>query len=392
MPVILGRSGRGNPARFARFLKMVVNSWWSAEDEKVSRGRAKDYEFHHKRAQQRKPKGIIRNEYAGRRQDPYKTWVWADSKGKWTWDHTGDTASHVYKQGGFHIDQPPPHEGLYDYEKVGTRAWRSAEAGRKRVAIEKWRGEKKRFNISGKKVGMGYKRKRGRGYVSSRKGRRLNPRGGGGYSRRRMTRWGGMNGSRFRSQKQELKFYDDVCTDGAIATAGTVQCATILEIPAGTGPSQRLGRRIFLRSLDVKFNILLNNDSPGGRDEVRIIIFHDKQCNGAAAVPGDILDLAGATHKWLAFRNLEHTKRFNILCDKRISMVAQAGAYDGANQRWGGATKHFSKHINLHGMPIDYEDVTGAITELTSNNIGVMTISSSNECDLNAQFRFRYSG
>lgn len=373
---------------------MAVNSWWSSEDRKESREKYRSRPLE-KRGFQKRPASWQHNEYDhhGAGADPNQPWVWADSKGKWTWDHAGHTGSHIYKQKGFHIDKPPPHKGLYNYQKVGTKAWKRHQKSVKRIAVEKWRGGRTGFKIRAQKkiplrsempkrkaYGGGFRAKNSRRRVVAR--RRRYP-----YNNRRM---GGFIGRFQGMQKQELKYLDLDFNDALISTGGTIIMTSLLGIAAGTGPSERLGRRIFVKSIDFRGNLYIAPDSSVGHDEVRVLIYQDAQCNGAVAATTDILDFAG-NHDWMSYRNLEHLRRFKLLCDKKISLNCQAGGYDGTDIHWGAKTVNFKKHLKLN-MTVDYESTTGAITELSSNNIGVMGVSAQNQTTFNGKIRVRYYG
>lgn len=188
---------------------------------------------------------------------------------------------------------------------------------------------------------------------------------------------------------QELKFFDADIHDTTIASTLTVTLDSFNKVAAGTGPSDRIGRRIFIKSIDLKWNIVIKSDTVG-RDEVRVLIFCDKQANGAVAVGTDILD-DQADHPWLTFRNLEHTRRFTILMDKRISIASMASGASGVTL---GNTKHYKLHYKFPkgGLAVDFESTTGAMSEISSNNIGMMAISSSALTEMHMQSRIRYYG
>ncbi len=189
---------------------------------------------------------------------------------------------------------------------------------------------------------------------------------------------------------QEWKFFD---TESAAsvqpATTGTITNLSLNLIPQGTSESERIGRKCTIRSIEIVGDTGLNpttNLSQVG-DFNRIIVYIDKQCNGASAAVLDIL--RAADH--LSFRNLAEIKRFRILWDKTHTHNATAAGGNGtANdsahhvKRW-----HYKKMLNL---PIEFDDTTGAITEIRSNNIGILMITASARVTLHYNVRLRFTG
>lgn len=211
---------------------------------------------------------------------------------------------------------------------------------------------------------------------------------GPGYSRQ-----GGFYG-RFRpgpAAGGELKFFDVTLDDAVIAAGGAITDSINL-IAQGITESTRGGRKCTIKSIYWRYHVTLPevNDAadPGLPDTIRMILYVDKQANGATAAVTDIL----ADAQFQAFRNLANSQRFAILLDKQITMnylglaggtVAGAVAQTHVNR-----DGTFFKKCNI---PLEFSDTTGAITEIRSNNIGVLLISQAGIGGFLSQFRLRFS-
>ncbi len=238
---------------------------------------------------------------------------------------------------------------------------------------------------------------------------------GGGFTRRTRGRFNGgqLRGryagfyrksgyyGRYNKGNGELKFYDLSMDDAVVASTGTIQDPTnpgpaatqesIVGIKQGTGESERIGRKCTIRSIGWRFNVTLpevdNAATPAPPDIVRIILYQDKQTNGAAAAVLDILETANIH----SFNKLSNTSRFKTLMDKVVTLnysgMGSATAdtvSQGEVQRWG----TFYKKCNI---PLEFSSTTGALSELRSNNINVLLISFNGTAGFKSQFRLRFS-
>lgn len=155
-----------------------------------------------------------------------------------------------------------------------------------------------------------------RGFASGRRGGTGRSRGGG-IRRRRPMRYGG------RPMKQpEVKAYD---LSHTVAISSTI---TLFQIPVSTLPlgvqgNQRVGRKVFAKSLLVAGKIYstapatVNTTS----DSVWLWIVKDRQPNGATATVADVWSTSLATN---ALRNLDQGPRFKILKCIEIKVDAVA--------------------------------------------------------------------
>ncbi len=214
------------------------------------------------------------------------------------------------------------------------------------------------------------------------------------YGKPRRPRYGRRGYINKRTLQQELKFHDVVVGDAVVAATGGIGNSVLL-IDQGIGENSRIGRKILVRSIWCRWSIDLaqaqnQTDIPSG-DICRIIVYIDKQCNGANATVLDILETA----TFDAFRNLANAKRFRVLHDKYITINRLVSMTDGTNtsqtplvlkhHKWGMTFKN--------PIAINYDGASGVITELTENNIAFMYISSEGVCGIPQQCtRIRYDG
>jgi len=188
----------------------------------------------------------------------------------------------------------------------------------------------------------------------------------------------------------ELKFHDLDIDDSVIASGGNITEDSVLTIAQGTTESTRIGRKLVVRQINWKFTVsLLSTSDPSDTsDTVRVILYLDKQTNGATAAVTDILETAD----YQSFKQLANKSRFTTLMDRTYSLTAQAGAFDGTNDQFGEVRidDSFYKTCNI---PIEYDNTftTGVIGTMRSNNIGVLLLSLSGNGGFASKMRIRFS-
>jgi len=166
----------------------------------------------------------------------------------------------------------------------------------------------------------------------------------------------------------EKKFFDTACSDTSDMSGGAIVAASLNLIPQGTTDQTRVGNKITIRNVNVRFAISADDQTTGAfaAGAIRIIIYVDKQTNGATAAFTDILKGGQVT----SFRNMDQVDRFIILKDKIYAppVMAANALHTSTSARY----YSISKKVNL---PVHFSSTTGAITELRSNNIGFLAIS-----------------
>lgn len=156
-------------------------------------------------------------------------------------------------------------------------------------------------------------------------------------------------------------------------------------IPQGVTESSRVGRKCKVTRLDFKGQMVLPSTDLNTTDEqMRIIVYLDKQCNGTAATILDILETASIN----SFRNLSNTNRFSILSDKTVAMTAKVAG--GSTAISGDMLQSFRRNISVNA-PLEFSNTTGALTEIRSNNIGLLAITLHGQASLGYTCRVRFS-
>ncbi len=172
----------------------------------------------------------------------------------------------------------------------------------------------------------------------------------------------------------ELKFHDLDIDDGSITQAGTIAEDSCVTIAQGTTESERLGRKITIRSINWRWDIVkIASTSPSNGDEVvRVILYLDKQTNGATATTVGLLE----TDDYQSFNNLANKSRFRILMDRTYVLNALSGGGDGTVNDLYSMIISDSLYKKV-SIPIEYDNslTTGVITTVRSNNIGVLLLS-----------------
>ena len=202
-------------------------------------------------------------------------------------------------------------------------------------------------------------------------------------------RVGGYYG-RYSGRLAELKFHD-VDLDDAIVATNAQMTASVNLIAQGVTESERVGRKCTLRSVHWRYKITLPEQdaqaTPATGDIIRIIMFVDKQCNGASAGSTDVLE----ANDFQSFRNLSNSGRFDILMDKEIPINYNGMASDGAGIVSQAKVMKRGMFNKKCALPVEFSGVTGAIGEIRSNNIGTLIISSDGVCGFESKIRLRFS-
>ncbi len=202
-------------------------------------------------------------------------------------------------------------------------------------------------------------------------------------------RTSGYYGRYLPGQAQELKFHDLDIDDATIAANGTIAEDSCVVIAQGVTEKQRIGRKCTIKSINWRFLLtlpVLAGASAQNGDDVRVILYLDKQTNGAAAAVTDILE--SDDHQ--SFNNLANKSRFRTLMDRSYTIDSRGGAGDGAANDFAARniSDSFYKKCNI---PIEYDSTTGAITEQRSNNIGVLLLSKNGLVAFGSKMRLRFS-
>ncbi len=193
------------------------------------------------------------------------------------------------------------------------------------------------------------------------------------------------------AQGGELKFHDVVIDQSAISATGDIAIDSAVKIAQGTTEKTRIGRKATIRSINWRFEVNrpTGTDLGTGDEFVRVILYLDKQCNGATAAVTDILESAN----YQSFNNLANKSRFRTLMDRGYDINVESSSGNGTANDLSARliSDTFFKKCNI---PIEWDNTAGAITEIKSNNIAVLVISkdgANTNCALESNMRIRFS-
>jgi len=190
-----------------------------------------------------------------------------------------------------------------------------------------------------------------------------------------------------------MKFLDTTLGSTAIADTGIVLNNCLNIIPQGDTESQRNGRKVVVRSINIRG--MVRNDPATNEgstaDRVRFLLYLDKQANGGAAAVTDLLETATIN----SFNNLANKSRFTVLMDKVVDLAAPAGANaDATTPVFGLDIQSWAFYKKCY-IPIEFDNsaTTGALTTVRSNNLGMMAISwnTSDSAVIEYTCRIRYT-
>ncbi len=193
---------------------------------------------------------------------------------------------------------------------------------------------------------------------------------------------------RYAGKGAEHKFFNTTVSSTPITAAMIIQNLTV--IPEGNGESDRIGRKVTIRSVHIKgqMTLIAATALTGTSEKVFAYLVQDKQTNGAVFAATDLLD----TDSVISFRNLANTSRFKILLKKTYVFKAGGAAPTGA-------AFGFSQHtvdININKtcnivMEYDNSATTGAIGTVRSNNLYWVTQAAGATVNSVIIARVRYS-
>lgn len=186
---------------------------------------------------------------------------------------------------------------------------------------------------------------------------------------------------------KELKFLDTVF-DIAIRDNWNAT-ANVALVGKGTSPTQRIGRNLTIRSLQMRYTIF--KPAALSNSAVRIVIVLDKQTNGEVfnAEKLFVNALTISPNTWRAYRNLENIERFEILWDKIYSINALSS---GVSSNETDTVGTYYKKVNI---PVEMSGTAPAtISDIQTNSVSVWVCGNFTGTTerLKATFRIRFTG
>ncbi len=202
-------------------------------------------------------------------------------------------------------------------------------------------------------------------------------------------RVGGFYG-RYSGAGAETKFLDTTVDDAIIAAGGVITTSVNL-IAQGVTESERVGRKCTIRQILWRGNISIPlnelEGGPGPGDRVRLIMYMDKQTNGATATQAGILE----STVYDSYRNLANSGRFNILLDKWITLNYNTCTHFAVNSFSHAKVNRQFSFFKKCSIPLEFDNTTGALTELRSNNVGILIMCENGDAGITSQVRVRFS-
>ncbi len=186
--------------------------------------------------------------------------------------------------------------------------------------------------------------------------------------------YGRYNGRTRRTR--EVKFRDYPIPLITVTGSGVELLETGLtslqSIKEGTGQSDRIGRKIILKSIGIRLDFELNAGitSDSAHDVIRVVLVLDRQANGAAANFSDIFN----TTDHNSFRDLDNPTRFTVIWDKVFSLNARTAVGNGTNNIWADLVRNI-RYYKRFNIPVIFSGTTGAITEIKQNNLMLWAVS-----------------
>ena len=190
---------------------------------------------------------------------------------------------------------------------------------------------------------------------------------------------------------REKRFLDSNYNFGNVVAVGE-RVTSFLDIAAGTGESDRQGRKICLKGMNLRIRAyvppaIYGAGSNNGHDVLRCVLVLDKQTNGALANVTDVLESGSI----FAFNNLVNRGRFRTLMDHFEDLKSPI-TWNGTNDYVGGKDVIINKYFKFKKpLYIEYSSTTGGIAERASNSLFLMMISENGICNAHAYFRVRFT-
>lgn len=152
----------------------------------------------------------------------------------------------------------------------------------------------------------------------------------------------------------------DVVNSGILCPANAAFRVPILcnPIQQGSGPSNRLGRRVTFKSFQIRYTV--GRSSGSGPSQVRFLVVYDRQSNAATPTNTDILLI----DRFDSPMNLANADRFVVLIDE-VSESRQSTSLNISGQRYVKMALDGLYTANL-GTSADYTQ--GAIYLLIASN------------------------
>ena len=181
----------------------------------------------------------------------------------------------------------------------------------------------------------------------------------------------GVGYATMRVKPSQIKFFDSAFPQTSIPAgpASLIDATLVAEIINGTGPRDRIGRKIKVVKIDYSLTVILSDATVGNNTEaIRYDIWLDKQCNGFAPAPTDLYTALATATGTCQMPNLFNEKRFKRLYTHTVQMNTLNANTAPAALRPCSVGHKFEGSLRPN-IVIEFDATTGNIADLTSNNI-----------------------
>lgn len=166
-----------------------------------------------------------------------------------------------------------------------------------------------------------------------------------------------------RAERAEVKYFDsNFGSVGVPAGPASLIDATIINIVNGTGPSDRVGRRIRVVGIDYSTSVILL--AGNANDVIQFDIWQDRQSNGNTAAPAELYTAIAGAQGTCQFPYLPNEKRFKRLIKRTVSFNSQNVV--------GGVALQMAEKVEGHikcNFTVEYNASTGNVTDIVTNNV-----------------------
>lgn len=197
----------------------------------------------------------------------------------------------------------------------------------------------------------------------------------------------------------EKKFFDTFYTATALTAAwagGECDPAanTLFAPTKGTGPSDRDGDHVMIKTIDIRGNVYRGVGSDLADVSipayVTVVLVQDKQTNGAQLNAEDVM--VDTAPKHLSHRNLQYSRRFIVLKSMRISLHDTAAGADGANtMSVTGSGRTFNWRVQCN-IPVDFIGNAGTVADIGNNSLHIIACTNNTAYYLEYSSRIRFVG
>jgi len=189
----------------------------------------------------------------------------------------------------------------------------------------------------------------------------------------------------------ELKFHDGSISVAPVTSTGTIAEDSLLTIASGTGESERVGRKLSILRIRMRYLIEMNAQSAAAAaaEAIRVIVYLDKQANGAAATVADIMEADDLK----SYENRTNRDRFELLYDRQHVIETSGAVLTTSTVALSQGFVDLQAGKHFLPIPVEYSSTSGVITEMTSKNVGVLLLADAGDrVDWNARFRVDFVG